>query len=253
MLIDPKKCIGCGLCLAYCPVKAISLVQGKAGIDPDLCLECGNCIRLKVVNCPGEAIYEPAGIYETPRAIRRVLSDPTTTHSITKVPGRGTEEVKTNDVTGRVCRGEVGIAVEMGRPCLGTSMEDVEKVTTALAPLGVTFEECNPLTLIMADRGKGLFDPYYRKERVASAIIEFSAEEADLEKILKVLQEVAPQIHTVFSLDVIGCYDENGVLPLKARLKALGIAPRVNAKVNLGLGVPYVIEKEEREKRRVAR
>ena len=40
-------------------------------------------------------------------------------HESTGVHGRGTEEVKTNDVSGRVQVGEVGFTIEFGRPSTG--------------------------------------------------------------------------------------------------------------------------------------
>ena len=40
-------------------------------------------------------------------------------HESTGVEGRGTEEVKTNDVSGRVKMGEVGFTIELGRPGVG--------------------------------------------------------------------------------------------------------------------------------------
>ena len=42
-----------------------------------------------------------------PRIVRRAFSDPVVPHESTGVHGRGTEEVKTNDVSGRVKVGEV--------------------------------------------------------------------------------------------------------------------------------------------------
>ena len=51
-----------------------------------------------------------------PRSIRAAFSDPTVVHAGTGVGGRGTEEIKTNGVTGRLQEGEVGIVVEIGRP-----------------------------------------------------------------------------------------------------------------------------------------
>lgn len=247
MIIDQEKCIGCGICIPYCPAKAISIVEKKAVIDRDACLECGNCVRPRVVRCPRGAISEEPGLYDGPRAIRRFFSDPMTTHKVTKIPGRGTEEVKTNDVTGRVCRGEVGLALEVGRPCCGTSMVTVEKVTMALAELGIEFEECNPLTHLMADRKKGIIADEYKGEKVVSAIIEFSADFGQLVPILERVKEVAKELDTVFSLDVICCYEEDGFLPVLPVLAQLGIRPRVNAKVNLGLGRPYKIVREKKE------
>jgi hypothetical protein len=50
----------------------------------------------------------------------------------TGVGGRGTEEIKTNDVTGRIGEGEAGIVVELGRPGVGARIRDVERVAMAL-------------------------------------------------------------------------------------------------------------------------
>lgn len=241
MLVDQEKCIGCGVCVPYCPAAAITVADEKATIDQDACLECGNCFRNDVVPCPTQAFYEKPGIYDEPRGIRRFFSDPTTTHSVTKVPGRGTEEVKTNDVTGRVCRGEIGIAVELGRPCLGTTMVEFEKMTKALAAIGVVFEEANPLTQLMSDKKKGLIDPKYRNEKLVSAIVEFNAPAGRLTEILETIKEAAKSLDTVFSLDLINCFEEDGSLPVLPVLQKLGIKPRVNSKVNLGMGRPYKI------------
>jgi hypothetical protein len=62
--------------------------------------------------------------------------------------GRGTEEMKTNDVTGRYRDGEVGIAAELGRPCVGFRFRDLERVTTGLAERGIRFEPDNPVTVL---------------------------------------------------------------------------------------------------------
>jgi ferredoxin len=245
MLVDHEKCIGCGICIPYCPAQAISLVNKKAVINQEECLECGNCFRNDVVPCPKAAFYEKPGIYEEARGIRRFFSDPTTTHSVTKVPGRGTEEVKTNDVTGRVCRGEIGVAVELGRPCVGTTMTDFEKATMALAEIGVIFEECNPLTQLMSDKNKGIIDDKYKNEKLISAIIEFTAPIDQLPVIMKRTKEVAKSLDTVFSLDLICCFEEDGSIPALPMLEELGMNPRVNSKVNLGMGRPYKIIREK--------
>lgn len=247
MLVDQQKCVGCGVCVPYCPAAAITVIGRKASIDQESCLECGNCLRTDVVPCPTKAFYEKPGIYEEPRGIRRFFSDPMTTHSVTKVPGRGTEEVKTNDVTGRVCRGEIGIAVELGRPCQGTDMIDFEKMTMALAGVGVVFEEANPLTQLMIDKNKGLMDPKYKNEKLVSAIIEFSAPISQLSMLLSKIREVAQDLNTVFSLDLMCCFDPDHSLPVMPMLEEIGMKPRVNSKVNLGLGRPYKIIRESKE------
>ncbi|MCX6005079.1 MAG: 4Fe-4S binding protein [Chloroflexi bacterium] len=43
-IIDGAKCPGCGLCIRYCPVNAISGNKKEAhSIDPDICIRCGLC------------------------------------------------------------------------------------------------------------------------------------------------------------------------------------------------------------------
>ncbi len=238
MFIDQEKCSGCGICLPYCPAGAIKLVGKKAVVDRELCLECGNCGRKQVVRCPKDAFVEEPGLYEGVRAVRKFFSDPATTHKVTRIPGRGTEEVKTNDVTGRVRRGEIGLALEMGRPCLGTSMQEVQRVTMALAAHGVVFEENNPLTHLMSDRKTGAISTEYLKEKVVSVIIEFTDRAERLPLLLETIRKVARELDTVFSLDLIACFEDDGSLPVLETLNQLGIKPRPNAKINLGIGRP---------------
>ncbi|KJS83023.1 MAG: (4Fe-4S)-binding protein [Peptococcaceae bacterium BICA1-8] len=240
MRIDQEKCSGCGICIPYCPANAITIVNKKAQIDEDECFECGNCSRIRVVRCPKKAFFEQPGLYEGTRAARKFFSDPMTTHSVTKIPGRGTEEVKTNDVTGRVVRGQIGIAIEMGRPCLGTNMEQVEQMTVALGKLGIEFEEMNPLTHLMEDREKGTIKPEYMNEKMVSAIIEFGIPVSQMVPVMDVIKEVAKELDTVFSLDMIYRFEEDGSLPIVPVLEEMGIRVRKNSKVNLGLGRPVV-------------
>lgn len=52
-MVDKKKCIGCGTCVAICPVGAISFgSDGKAVIDTKKCIHCGSC----EASCPVAAI-----------------------------------------------------------------------------------------------------------------------------------------------------------------------------------------------------
>ena len=52
-LIDPKKCLGAGSCIAACPEEAIGMIKGKAVfINPTVCIGHGACMAA----CPHGAI-----------------------------------------------------------------------------------------------------------------------------------------------------------------------------------------------------
>ena len=94
--------------------------------------------------CP-TAAFEPDEL-AWPRVVRRAFSDPRVPHESTGVEGRGTEEVKTNDVSGRVKVGEVGFTIEFGRPGVGARFHEIQEMCWALARAGVAFEKKNPIT-----------------------------------------------------------------------------------------------------------
>lgn len=236
MRIDDAVCSGCWECIPYCPVGAILPEDGIVRVDEEMCVECGTCLR--TAPCPTEAIYEPESVFEWPRSVRKVFSDPKAVHKETNVPGRGTEESKTNDVTGRVKRGRVGVAMELGRPGVGTDFNDVEKVATAVAALGVHFEPCNPLTGLMSDTSTGKIRDDVKGERVLSAIVEVDADISKLREVVETARRVAGEIGTVFSLDVICRFEPDGSIPVLPILEEMGITPRPNAKVNIGAGRP---------------
>lgn len=146
--------------------------------------------------------------------------------------------MKTNDVTHRFRLGEVGVGVELGRPGVGTSFKDVEKVTMALAKLDVRFEPKNPLTLLINTKTGELQDSAVEKERVLSAIIELSAKQENLLKIIETLRLISKEIDTVMSVEVI-CVCKDSDIPVMSILERAGIIPRINGKVNLGLGLAW--------------
>ena len=133
-------------------------------IDLDRCVECGTCLRAGV--CKVGAIQQQP--LEWPRMLRAAFSNPLKPHGHTGLLGRGTEEVKTNEVTHRIVRGQVGVAVEMGRPGVGTSLRDIDRLTRAMARHGVEFEPRTPVTGMMADAVRGILKEEVLNERVLS-------------------------------------------------------------------------------------
>jgi len=238
MKIDPDRCTGCGECLPYCPAMAILLrpeEPRRATVVEELCFECGLCRRLEI--CPGSAFMESDATESYPRILRALFSDPNRPHDKTLIPGRGTEESKTNDVSGRIKRNDIGICVEFGRPGIGCTFRDISSVTTRLTRLGVTFCDKNPLTILM-NRETGAFPKELNEQRILSSILEIQVESSALEEVMAKILEASDEIETVFSLSVISRWGEDADLPIRKRLERLGISVAPNAKMNLGLGRP---------------
>lgn len=241
MKIDESKCTGCERCLPYCPVGAIIIrpsfgkFEKVAEINQDECVECGECQKCGV--CPVEAHVRPE--YEWPRLLRYLWSDPMAVFPKTGIAGRGTQEMKTNDISGRFSDEDVGIAVEFGRPGVGSRLGEAEKASVRLAGLGVEFEPDSPWTHII-DPGTGaIIDPAVRGEKVLSCIIECKAPMRRTAEIYGALMEVAEETDTVFTLDIISkCRD--GVILLRPYLEEAGIEVRINGKTNVGLGRPLI-------------
>jgi len=235
MRVTEDKCVGCLECLDYCPVGAISEVAGGiVSIDEDECVECGCCLRMGV--CEYEAIWQPE--LQWPRILRAHFSDPRTAHPSTGIVGRGTDEIKTNDVTGMYPRGCIGIAVELGRPGLGVRMYDVEKVAQAVIPLGVEFAEDNPIYHLFQDLTQGNFREDIRGEKVLSAILEFKTTVAKVPQVLKALHRAAREVDTVISMNIASMFEPDGSLPAEIVSRDAGFEIRPNGKSNVGLGLP---------------
>jgi len=233
MDIKTDVCNGCGQCVIVCPVQAIRMVDNKAVIDEELCVECSVCYRN--ANCPVNAIRMKR--LKWPRVIRVPFSNVIATHKVTGVPGRGTEEMKTNDVTNRFNIGEIGVSIELGRPGVGTRLENIELFTTRLSKIGVTYEEKSPVTALMVD-DKGHINEEIKEQRVLSAIIEFKIPDKKLPQILEVIRKVDKEIDTVFSVGIVSRIKDNNTKEIMNRVSQLGFQVRPNAKINIGLGRP---------------
>ncbi len=238
MRVNADKCIGCLECIPYCNVNAISPDgEGRVEIDPAVCVQCWVCYRNEA--CPQEAI-EKTPLETFGDMFKHVISDPSETTEETGVPGRGTEESKTNDVTGRFGADEVGIAIDMGRPGVGCYMRDVQKVAMAVAAAGVRFAGAGstPLAKLMSDPETGRLQDDVLDLHVLSVIIEGKVEIEGLPQVLQAIREVEGDIATVFSLGLIARVDEDGHTPVLDMIEASGLPQPERGKVNMGLGRP---------------
>jgi hypothetical protein len=234
--------------------------DGFAAINTEACVECYTCYRgLSVENLPPlpvrvvrrllsaahlrfqpEPDICPTGALDPdelswPRILRRAFSDPQIPHESTNIAGRGTAEVKTNDVTNRINEGEAGLVVELGRPGVGVYFKEVDRVTRILAEKGVVFEKENPVTSLMKDPDKGWLREDVFEEKVLSCIIESKIRLKQVPDMLDVIKELAPSLNTVVSLGVSIRCDDNGDDPLREILQRKGY-DAWRAKTNLGMG-----------------
>jgi hypothetical protein len=184
--------------------------------------------------CP-TAAFEPEDLV-WPRVVRRAFSDPRVPHESTGIEGRGTEEVKTNDITNRVSVGDVGFTIEFGRPGVGVWMREIQVMCSRLAHAGVSFEKKNPLTSLMSDQASGQLQADILGEKVMSAIVEIKVPVERTEEIIRLVWDVEKELDTVVALGVGTRCDAQGednvVAPI---LERLGYKLE-RAKTNTGLG-----------------
>jgi len=268
MEIDKKKCVGCGNCHAVCTMGVIYLDEdGKSIVNQEECVECSTCYRVlrnegyppwfvrvlrKILSlfrlgylaevdvCPTGAITPP--VLEWPRSIRAAFSDPITVHPGTGIPGRGTEEIKCNEVTGRIRKGEAGLVIELGRPGIGARFREIEKVAMALARLHPHFEPKNPVTQLMMNTETGKMKEEILDEKVLSAIIELKTTQEKLPDLLQTLETVQRELDTVISVGVASKCLADGSIPHEAWVKKAGCTLSLNGKTNIGLGRPLFRE-----------
>jgi hypothetical protein len=165
-----------------------------------------------------------------------VFSDPLVEHKSTGIAGRGTEEVKTNDVAQRVGVGEAGYVIEFGRPGTGVRFHEIQSMTMALAQIGAVFEPKNPITHLMTNRATGELQQDLLGEKILSAIVEIKSALSEVERVLDTVQKVSKRIDTVIAVGVSTRCDETGEDKLLAPLlQELGYTFE-RAKTNMGLG-----------------
>lgn len=273
MRIDHKKCVACANCVPVCPMGAISIDtrKNRAVVNEEECVECYACHRgmskerlnptlvrafrgfMKLLRlrfepepdvCPTDAIATQELVW--PRIVRRAFSDPQVPHESTGVHGRGTEEVKTNDVTDRVKEGEVGFTIEFGRPGVGVRFRDIQKMTMAVALLPITFEKKNPVYSLMSDPASGAIREDILDEKVLSAILELKTTLEHAPDVLRVVEKTAPELSTIVSIGAATRCDAAGDDLLEPLLRREGYAV-YRGKTNLGLGRPARVAERRQE------
>jgi NAD-dependent dihydropyrimidine dehydrogenase PreA subunit len=237
MRIDAAKCVSCLECVPYCPVSCMHESGGCVVIDEEECVDCGVCLRVDV--CPADAIFMPPECFAYPRAIRMQFSDPGVEHPALKAWGRGTEEAKTNDVTGKFARGEYGILFEFGRPGTGTRFTEVQKLTRALCSRRIRILEDNPVHALLAD-SSGRIKPEFVDQKVLSVIVEIKVSEDELRTVVEEIFPLLEEVDTVVSVGLVTRFEADGSLPVIGKLGSWNVAVRPNAKINVGLGRPLV-------------
>lgn len=237
MKIVPEKCTDCARCVYYCPVDAIISQDDHTFIDQETCVECGVCYYSDV--CPEGALYQNP--LEWPRSVRSAFSD---LQSPYKVPtpdgsgGKGTkEEMKTNDVVGRIRGDRARISVEVGRPRAATSFHEVQKVTRALADIGCLFESNFATTYLMTDVTTGTLRPDVLAEKVLYAPVSGTIPFDQLGTLLDQVEELSKEVDTLFVVSLIVRMEADGQQPhLGAHDRRVKELLSKNGKVNLGLG-----------------
>jgi hypothetical protein len=146
--------------------------------------------------------------------------------------------MKTNEITGRIPPGIIGLVIECGRPGLGADFNDIQVVTETCAACGCRFEPVNPLTPLMSDPNTGKFREDILQERVLSAIVEASLPLGRLPDLLTGLRLAAGRVESVFSLGLSCLAVPSTQEALAYILGWAGIDPRPNGKTNAGLGRP---------------
>ena len=91
----------------------------------------------------------------------------------------------------------------------------------------------------MSDKETGKLREDVLNEKATSAIIEGKCRLEKLPEALKVLQKVAEEVDTVFTVEVITKVPPEGEIPLVPILEELGLWYSINSKNNMGLGEPH--------------
>jgi len=233
MVIDKALCKNCLDCRPVCPMGAIQIEDKAVVINLEDCVECGVCLRYGI--CQEGAIKQVDEI-PYPRIVRAIFSDPVQKHESTGIQGRGTEEMKTNDVTNLFTPGKIGFSIELGRPGVGAYLSDLDRVTREVFTWDVELSRENPVFQLIEDHKTGALRSEVLGEKVLSAIVELLIpEEKAIDFIFHMTSFLNQAIDSVATISAISRADDQGHANLFALLEQNNIAFYPNGKVNIGL------------------
>lgn len=195
IVIDIEKCLGCGRCIAICPVSRFILQDDKAVVSGTKCIACGHC----EATCPNKAItvslleetaadyatfqiaddWVPYGKYDISALVSLIRSRRSCRHFLdTPVDPRILQDLT-----------QVGVSAPSGTNCqpwMFTVLPNRSAVLTLLEEVQHFFERLNrlarmPLLRFLSRLGNGALDNYYRKhcDAVDRAISDWKAFKKD--------------------------------------------------------------------------
>lgn len=233
MLIKIDSCIGCRECIPYCPMNALKMNKGKIEVDRMECVECNICYYSGT--CPTGAISVEE--LNWPRKIRTLFSDPLQSNNypsiLTKVIKQETDSSNSLDVW---------IAIELGRPCVGTRFYDVEKIIMAMMETGCEIEADNLIADLIIDKNTGKLVNDVLDEKVLSATVRFRVKINMVTQVLKTLRKVSSKIKTVFSVYLISDVNQDNHAYIESFVKNSDIDLSINGKTNIGISRTKVKE-----------
>src|SRR5262249_523039 len=112
---------------------------------------------------------------------------------------------------------------------------DIEKMTQALAEIGIQFEAKNPVTHMMTDQKTGKLRDDILNEKILSAIVEFKTSIENVPAVLHRIEEVSGTLDTIVAVGVSTRGEEKGDRVVEEVLLDEGFA-FVRGKTNLGMG-----------------
>ena len=107
-----------------------------------------------------------------------------------------------------------------------------------MAPLVVSFEPHNTITLLIIDIATGEMDPTVLDEKVLSAIIEIRIKENQCATILAALKDVQAKIDSVMSVGIAARCNPDGFVAYQRTVQDMDLSLSLNGKSNVGLGKP---------------